>query len=96
MRRCKTRTRFSSGKTDHQEYGAKIYSFSVYKMDYDDLMPDDLREYGGDHYTWAIRHLPGHLAAWRVSRHVKFPIEYLFDGMEKSDSARNKIETVKP
>ena len=63
-----------------KKYGAKIYSFAVNKKDYDDLMPDDLREYVGDHYTWAIRHLLGHLAAWRVSRHVQFPLEYRKQG----------------
>jgi hypothetical protein len=78
-----------------QKFGVKIFSFTVNKRDYDEVVPDEFRRYAGKyHYTWAIRHVMAMLVAWRVSCHVAEPLEYVFDWMEKGEERRNEIETV--
>lgn len=78
-----------------KKFGAKVFSFTVNKSDYDAVVPDDLRRYAGKHhYTWAIRHIVAMLAAWRISHHVAEPLEYVFDWMKKGDERREEIDTV--
>ena len=57
-----------------KKYGAQVMSFTVHKADYDGVLPPDLRRYAGKyHYSWAIRHVMTHLAAWRISHRVALP-----------------------
>lgn len=77
-----------------KKFGVKIYTFAVNKKDYDEVIPDSAKGYIGDHYTWAVRHVIGHLAAWRKSRRVVNPLQYLYDWMEKNDPKRKEIEEV--
>jgi len=77
-----------------RKYGVKIYSFTVNKRDYDEVIPADLRHYIGSHYSWAIRHVISHCVAWRVSRRIPHPLQYLFDWMKPSDPGRREIETI--
>jgi len=78
-----------------KKYGAKIFSFTVNKRDYDEVVPAEFRNYAGKyHYTWAIRHVVAMLAAWRISQRIADPLEYVFDWMKKGDESRHEIETV--
>jgi hypothetical protein len=78
-----------------KKFGVKIFSFTVNKNDYDEVVPAEFRNYAGKyHYTWAIRHVVALLAAWRMSRHISDPLEYVFDWMNKGDESRYEIETV--
>lgn len=78
-----------------KKFGVKVYSFTVHKKDYDDVVPADLRKYIGQyHYSWAIRQAIAHLVAWRVHYRVESPLEYVFDWMKKNDPRRLEIETV--
>lgn len=78
-----------------KKFGVKIFSFTVNKKDYDEVVPAELRQYAGKyHYTWAIRHVVAMLGAWRISSSVTDPLEYIFDWMKKGDECREEIETV--
>ncbi len=78
-----------------KKFGAKVFSFTVNKRDYDEVVPAEFRSYAGTHhYTWAIRHMVAMLTAWRVSSRVTDPLEYIFDWMKKGKERREEIETV--
>jgi hypothetical protein len=77
-----------------KKYGVRIYSFAVNKSDYDEVIPVDLRRHIGGHYAWAIRHLLSHLVAWRVSRRVAHPLQYLFDWEQPSSPTRREIDKI--
>ena len=78
-----------------KKYGirAAAVSFAVNKVDYDNLVPLEYRNYFGGHYTWAIRHGINFLEAWRQSRNIA-PFEYVFDWAEPGSIERIEIETV--
>jgi len=74
-------------------YGA--VSFAVNKSDYDEVVPQQLREATGNHYTWAIRHVVNFLDNWRRAAKVQTPSEYIFDWMgTPKDPRRKEIEEV--
>jgi hypothetical protein len=78
-----------------KKFGAKIFSFTVNKSDYDQAVPVEFRQYAGKyHYTWAIRHVVAMLAAWRIGSGVADPLEFVFDWMKNGDECREEIETV--
>jgi len=78
-----------------KKFGVKVFSFSVYKKDYAEVVPAELRKYTGRyHYTWAMRHLIAQLASWRIALGAESPLEYVFDWMDKRDPRRTEIETV--
>jgi hypothetical protein len=78
-----------------KKFGVKIFSFTVNKLDYEEVVPPEYRSYAGTyHYTWAIRHIVAMLAAWRTTSHATDPLEYVFDSMKKGDKTREEIETV--
>jgi hypothetical protein len=77
-----------------KKYGVRTVSFAVFKKDYDEAVPADLRQHSGTyHYSWAVRNLIDELSRWRRS-HVKHPLEYVFQWMGKRDPSRKEIETV--
>jgi len=74
-------------------YGA--VSFAVNKSDYDEVVPQQLREATGNHYTWAIRHVVTFLDNWRRAAKVQTSLEYVFDWMgHRKDPRRKEIEDV--
>ena len=77
-----------------KKYGIRTASFSVYKKDYDEVVPADMRQNAGlFHYTWAVRSLLTYLQRWRGS-HSPLPLEYVFDFMNPKDARRKEIEEV--
>ena len=78
-----------------KDYGALTISFAVYKKDYDEVVPLEIRENAGKfHYTWAVRHLIAGLEKWRQFYKISAPFEVVFDFMKKSDQRRKEIEDV--
>jgi hypothetical protein len=78
-----------------RKYGVRTISFAVYKKDYDEAVPSELRQHSGQfHYSWAVRHLLGFLLRWRIESGLEIPLEYTFDWMKKGDPRRVEIEAV--
>ena len=78
------------------KYSVNAMSFSVYKKDYDEIVPEIMRKDSGlFHYTWAIRHMLSHLTAWRI-KHGAMPLEYIFSwmGEKRKNKRRQEIEDV--
>ncbi|HZZ16989.1 MAG TPA: DUF3800 domain-containing protein [Candidatus Sulfotelmatobacter sp.] len=76
-------------------YGAVSISFAVYKKDYDEVVPPEMRKNAGTfHYTWAVRHMLAGLERWRKFFNVSAPFEFIFDHLKKSDMRRQEIEDV--
>ncbi len=77
-----------------KKYGVATVSFAIYKKDYDEVVPPELRARAGKyHYTWAVRHVMDWLFRWRT-QHSKYPLEYVFDWIEKRDERRKEIDDV--
>ena len=75
--------------------GSKPSSFAVYKNDYDELVPQDMRkDWGRFHYTWAIRNVIGAIDKWRPYHGIEKPIEYIFDWEKPGTEPRKEIEDV--
>jgi hypothetical protein len=78
-----------------KKFGVKIFSFTVHKKDYDEIVPSDFRKYIGKyHYSWAIRQTVAHLVQWRRSCGMQSPLEFVFDWMKPSDPHRQEIDVV--
>ncbi len=78
-----------------KKYGVRTASFAIYKKDYDEAIPADLRQYPGQfHYSWAIRHMLDFLLQWRMQSGVETPLEYIFDWMKKNDPRRIEVEEI--
>ena len=92
----KQRRVFQRVREISKKYGigpSAAVSFAVNKMDYDNLVPLEYRNYFGGHYSWAIRHGINFLEAWRQSRNIA-SLEYVFDWAEPGSIERVEIETV--
>jgi hypothetical protein len=77
-----------------KKYGEHAYSFAIRKCEYDELIPKELRELGGDrHYTWAVRHLLSATEQVTAGIDAPAPIEFIFDWMDESSPHRKEIET---
>jgi hypothetical protein len=77
------------------DYGAVTITFAVYKKDYDEVVPPEMRVNAGRfHYTWAVRHLLAGLEKWRTFFKISAPFEFVFDNMKKGDPRREEIEEV--
>ena len=77
-----------------KKYGVQAMSITVYKKDYDEVVPADFRKHTGlFHYTWAMRCLLSHTQEWRKSKNSQ-PLEYVFDwmGEKKKNPRRHEIE----
>ena len=49
-----------------KKYGVMTISFAVYKKDYDEVVPDELKKYAGRfHYSWAVRMFIARIHKWR-------------------------------
>jgi hypothetical protein len=80
-----------------KKFGVQAISLAVTKADYDELMPDWLRELAGRfHYTWAIRNTLDLLDRWAGDHGVLTPFEYIYDWMDPKaqKESRTEIETV--
>jgi hypothetical protein len=78
-----------------RKYGAQVFSFSVKKDDYQQVVPWELRQHSGKHhYSWAIRHVSMFAQYWKIDRQVSEPYEWLYDWMEKRDPVRKEIEEI--
>jgi Protein of unknown function (DUF3800) len=76
-----------------KKYGVKALAFSIYKKDYDEAIPADLKKYSGEfHYTWAVQHLLDALFQWRKYSGCASPLTFVFDWMESKDERRREIE----
>jgi hypothetical protein len=79
-----------------KKYGVQSMSLTVYKKDYDEVMPQCMRKWAGvHHYTWAIRSLLTTLLEWRLA-HSTHPLEFVFDwmGEKRRNPRRQEIEDV--
>jgi hypothetical protein len=80
-----------------KKYATRVFSFAVYKEDYDQIVPEDVREVSGKHhYSWAIRHVVTHLDLWKTASKIEPPLEYVFDlvGNKRTDERRVELENV--
>jgi Protein of unknown function (DUF3800) len=80
-----------------KKYATRVFSFAVYKEDYDQIVPEDVREVSGKHhYSWAIRHVVTHLDLWKTASKIEPPLEYVFDlvGNKRTDKPRVEVENV--
>lgn len=75
------------------KYGIQVFSFSVNKDDYDELVPPEIRQYAGKHhYAWAIRQASMFAQYWKQDKKFTDPYEWLFDSQEKRNPVRKEIE----
>ncbi len=79
-----------------KKYGVKGLSIAINKGDYDQIVPDEMRQYAGKyHYTWAIRNIFALIDKWAHESNVTTPLEYIFDSMGKrNDPRRQEVEEV--
>jgi len=69
-----------------EKYASKAFSFSVYKDEFDPVVPSEWRETGGDnHYTWGIRNLMHALVRWHRAHQISVPFDFVFDNAEGGD-----------
>ncbi|HEY1464155.1 MAG TPA: DUF3800 domain-containing protein [Terriglobales bacterium] len=77
------------------KYGVQVFSFSVNKDDYNELVLPEIRQYAGrHHYSWAIRQVSMFAQTWKQDKKVSDPYEWLFDSIKKSDPVRKEIESM--
>jgi hypothetical protein len=80
-----------------KKYATRVFSFAVYKEDYDQIVPADVREVSGrHHYSWAIRHVVMHLDLWKTANKIEAPLEFVFDvvGNKRTDEQRMEVDNV--
>ena len=79
-----------------KKYAPIAFSFAVNKADYDTLVPDELRYYVGQHYTWAIRSTIAALDRWAEITGMALPFKYIYDWIDPKSQKeeRDEIETV--
>ena len=77
-----------------KKFGIKAYGWAVYKKTYDEIVPASFRQYGGGHYTWAIRHVVNRIEEWRLARKIKEPFQYIFDWEEIGSHDREEIDDI--
>jgi Protein of unknown function (DUF3800) len=63
------------------KYSVKAFGVGIYKPDYDEIMPEDMRKRIGSYYTWALSSVLGLTYDWAMQRSV--PIEYVLDEANK-------------
>ena len=77
-----------------KKFGVRTYGFAVYKKTYDEVVPESFRQYGGGHYTWAVRHVINRIEEWRLARKIKEPFQYIFDWEEIGSPDREEIDDI--
>jgi hypothetical protein len=65
------------------KYFIRAFCIAIYKKDYNEVMPKDMRERVGSYYTWAASSVLGSAYDWAVHRAVPVPMEYVFDTADK-------------
>jgi len=89
----KIQTIFARVRQIIKKYGARSYSLSVNKSDYEAVVPVENRAmFGQHHYTYAIHNLLSVLDTWACRTGVEHPLEYVFDWMEIGTPERVEIE----
>jgi hypothetical protein len=75
-----------------KKYGTRAVSMAVNKAEYDEVVPEEFRNYlGKHHYTWAVRQV----IAWIDKFSVSPPRRWVFDSMGKPKGERRiEIEDV--
>jgi len=63
------------------KYSVKSFTIAIYKKDYNEVMPEEMRMRVGSYYTWALSSVLGLAYDWAIRRDV--PMEYVFDNAEK-------------
>jgi hypothetical protein len=75
-----------------KKYGLRSFSVAINKVDYDELIPDIIRNVIGKyHYTWAIHHTLSFIDGWRGSDGKRPPCEYVFHWMQ--GESRTEVES---
>jgi Protein of unknown function (DUF3800) len=59
------------------KYSVQAFCIAIYKKDYDEVMPEDMRKRVGSYYTWAVSSVLGMAYDWATTLVV--PVEYVFD-----------------
>ncbi len=80
-----------------KKFAFKGFALGLSKADYNAVVPAALRAQDGykDHYTYAIRRVLGMIDVWRREQNLTaYPIEYVFDWLERRDEKRKEIESV--
>ena len=77
-----------------KKFGIKVFSFAVKKTDYEQVIPEELRNGIGGHYAWAVRHVGKQLAEWKLKRGIKEPIEHVFDWEDINSPRRREIDII--
>jgi Protein of unknown function (DUF3800) len=68
------------------KYSVQAQSMAVEKKTFDDVIPVELRNFGGKyHYSWAVDHMGGFVHRWAEERGVN--VEYIFDMAGKNEQA---------
>lgn len=79
-----------------RKYGAKAISISVNKVDYDEVIPDSIRDIVGRfHYSSAVHHLVSWLIKWKseIAKGIP-PFEFVFDWMDNGESKPEIIDAM--
>lgn len=81
------------------KHSVKAFCIAIYKKDYSEVMPEDMRARVGSYYTWATSSVLGLAHDWAKERNV--PMEYVFDTADKLvkreiDDAMECIEEIFP
>jgi hypothetical protein len=63
------------------KYSVRGFCILIYKKDYEEVLPDDLRRRIGSYYTWALSSVLGLAHDYGLARSVG--MEYVFDTAEK-------------
>jgi hypothetical protein len=64
------------------KYSVRGFAVGIYKKEYDEVMPEDLRCRVGSYYTWALSSIIGLAHDYGQARSAR--IEYVFDTAEKN------------
>jgi hypothetical protein len=76
-----------------KKYGIKAISYAVNRSDYDAVLPQQMRDEGGqNHYTWAIRIVLDELDKWAFKQLEGDPFEYLIDWVDPKAEKLRKEE----
>jgi hypothetical protein len=65
------------------KYFIKAFCIAIYKKDYTEVMPEDMRKRVGSFYTWAASSVLGMAYDWATHRAAPVPMEYVFDTANK-------------
>ena len=80
---CKIKRLLASVRHISKKYGIGAISYAILKKDYDEVMPQEMKEMGGKyHYTWAIRFIVEELDQWAIRGGNLHPLQYIIDWID--------------